>query len=116
MTPDWKSVGCEFKYRNVRLIGLILNSKYEKPILYCPGADNIPSIKERLMKTSMHSCRMGTARLLTVSHSIRIPEGYLRYLGRPPPPPKTDLFQGCARFAEISSELTKSWSSGTTEF
>ena len=25
------------------------------------------------------------------------------------------LFQGCARFAEILSELTKTWSSGATE-
>ena len=29
---------------------------------------------------------------------------------------KTSYFQGCARFAEIASELTKTWSSGATEF
>ena len=37
MTPDWESVGCEFKYRNAffwkekpSLISLILNTKSEK--------------------------------------------------------------------------------------
>ena len=28
----------------------------------------------------------------------------------------TSATQGCARFAEIASELTKAWSSGATEF